>query len=177
MPRSRKPSPLSILPQHWKRLLMVGVLDVIAGVVSLALPGATLVALAIVLGIVLLVAGIASIQSGLAEQLWWQVILGGLSVFAAVMCFISPGVGAYAVLLGTALLFFIAGVGELTLAAQRGPNRLWWLILGGLTFVASLVMFSFPGVAYETVALTVGVSFLLRGLGELVLGARVRALR
>lgn len=44
MPRSRKPSPLSILAQHWKRLLMVGVLDVIAGVVSLALPGATLVA-------------------------------------------------------------------------------------------------------------------------------------
>lgn len=39
-------------------------------------------------------------------------------------------------LLGTALLFFIAGVGELTLA----------------------------------VALTVGVSFLLRGLGELLLG-------
>ncbi|MGI8868791.1 MAG: HdeD family acid-resistance protein [Mycobacteriales bacterium] len=174
--RSKKPNALTTLSHHWRRLVLVGGIDALAGIVSLALPGATLVALAIILGLVLLIGGAVAVQNGLHEQLWWPVILGALSIFAAILCFISPGVGAYAILFGTALLFFFAGIGEMLLASQRGANRLWWLVLGALTFIASLVMFAFPGVAYATVALTVGSSFLLRGMGELVLAARIRSL-
>jgi uncharacterized membrane protein HdeD (DUF308 family) len=162
---------------HRRRLLFAGAIDVITGLVALVWPGVTVLALALVLGLLLLLAGTFSIASGARTGSAWLIGLGTISVLAAVICLIHPGAGLFAILLGCAIWFLMLGIADLGIAFGGGDGRLYFGLLGTLSVVAGVVMLSSPGVAITTVALIVGFAFLVRGAAEFALALQLRRMR
>jgi uncharacterized membrane protein HdeD (DUF308 family) len=158
----------------WRRILVVGAFNIVAGVAALIWPGATVLVLAIVLGIFLLLSGAALLAIGASVRSLLMIVLGVLSLVAAVICLAHPGAGVFAILLGCALWFFVNGVLELSAAILGVAGRLLWGVLGVLSIAAAVIMVSSPGVAVFTVALIAGISFLIHGTGEVALALRLR---
>lgn len=160
-------------------LLVLGGIDVVAGLIALVWPGVTILALALIFGLMLLMGGFAAIavgstvrRSGGRPTATW--VIGGIAVIAGLVCIFHPGAGVWAIVLGCSVWFLMTGIGDLAMAAAVPANRVWFSILGVLSIVAAVVLLVHPGVAIVTVALIAGISFLLRGAGELALGWRTR---
>lgn len=165
---------LTSMSRQWPRLVIGGVIDVLAGIVALVWPGVTVLALALVLGLLLLVSGIASVSMGIRARSAGLIVLGAVALIAAVIVLVHPGAGVFAVLLGCAIWFLLMGIADLSAAWSGVPGRAWWALLGILSVAGAVIMLLDPGVAISTVAIIVGLSFLLRGMGEFSLGLRVR---
>ena len=159
----------------WRRLLVIGVLNIIAGLAALIWPGATVLVLAVLLGIFLLISGAALLAIGASARSVLMIVLGLLALVAAVICLVHPGAGVFAILLGCALWFFVNGVVEISAAILGVAGRLLWGVLGVLSIAAAVIMVSSPDVAVFTVALIAGISFLIHGAGEVGLALRLRS--
>ena len=161
-------------------LRILGGIDIVAGLIALAWPGVTVLVLALIFGLLLLLAGVVAIGIGSAVRraggsptATW--VIGGVAVIAGLICVFHPGAGVWAIALGCSLWFLLTGVGDLLVAAVSPAHRVWFGILGALSIVAAIVLLVHPGVAIVTVALVAGIAFLIRGAGELALGWRMRA--
>jgi uncharacterized membrane protein HdeD (DUF308 family) len=168
-------------PRHgsiW--FLGVGLIDVVAGLFAVAWPGVTVLALALLFGLLVLMAGIVSISTGLmmrraGAEATVPFVFGGAALIAGLICIVHPGAGVFAIIVGCALWFLLTGLGELALARTTSPMRVWFAVMGTLSVIAALILIVNPGVAIATVGLIAGISFLIRGAGELTLGWRMRA--
>lgn len=162
-------------------LLILGGIDIVAGLIALAWPGVTVLALALTFGILLLLAGVGAIGIGSAVRraggspaATW--VIGGVAAVAGLICIFHPGAGVWAIVIGCSLWFLLTGVGDLLVAAAMPTHRVWFGVLGALSIVSAIVLLARPGVAIVTVALVAGIAFLIRGSGELTLGWRMRAM-
>jgi uncharacterized membrane protein HdeD (DUF308 family) len=160
--------------RQWRGILFVGALDIVVGVLALTWPSVTVLALALLLGVLLLISGVTLVSLGVAARSPWLLILGVIALIAAVICFVHPGAGVFAILLGLALWFFLNGVAEVGAAISGVEDRVWWGVLGVLSIIAALIMISVPGVAIVTVAIIAGISFLVRGIGQIALAWHLR---
>lgn len=160
----------------WRRLFVIAAFDILAGLIAVAWPGVTVVVLAVVFGIVLVLTGAVVLSLAFLMRSLLVGLLGILALIAGIVCLAHPGAGIFAILVGCAIWFLMLGVAYLGQAVGGRDNRLWWAALGTLSVIAGIVMLASPGVAIATVGLLVGISFLVRGAAELVLGRRLRAL-
>lgn len=162
---------------NWGRVVFVGVLDVIAGILSLVWPGITLIVLSVVLGISLLVSGIGSLGLGSRARNGWIITLGVLTVIAGIIILFRPGTGLVVIAVMAAIYMLFTGIADLTLAFSAPVGRVMFGILGVLGIIAGIILIANPGAALLTVALVVGISFLVRGLGEISTGFWLRKQR
>jgi uncharacterized membrane protein HdeD (DUF308 family) len=159
---------------------VVGVIDVIAGLVALSWPGVTVLVLAVVFGLFVLMAGLISIVVGAAlrraagRTIWPPFLFGVAAVIAGLICLIHPGAGVFAIILGCALWFLLTGVAYLGMARVASPLRVWFAVIGVLSVIAFVVLIAEPGVAIVTVSIVAGISFLIRGAGQLAIAWRLR---
>lgn len=160
-------------------LLVLGAIDIVCGLIALVWPAITILALALIFGILLLMGGVLAIavssvvrRAGGSGVAGW--VIGAIAVISGLICIFHPGIGIWAIAVGCALWFLLTGLGDLAVAAASPAHRVWFGILGVISVVASVVLLLGPGIAIATVALVAGISFLLRGAGELALGFRMR---
>lgn len=160
-------------------LLVLGAIDLLCGLIALVWPGITVLALALIFGVLLLFAGLMALGVGMALRragssptISW--IVGAVAVIAGLVCVFHPGAGVWAIILGCSLWFLITGVGDLVVASAAPRNRLLLAVLGVLSIVAAVLLLVRPGLAIITVALIAGIAFLVRGIGELSLGLMAR---
>ncbi len=103
--------------------LLLGLVDVAAGVIALVWPGPTALVLVLVVGIWAFVGGIfeffAGFQSGETAGTRALFIFGGLvSVAFGVVLFARPGVGAVTLALLFGLFSLVYGISQITLGSQ-----------------------------------------------------------
>jgi uncharacterized membrane protein HdeD (DUF308 family) len=160
-------------------LLALGVIDLVCGLIALVWPGVTVLALALIFGVMLLFAGLMALavgavirRAGGSPTITW--IVGAVAVVAGLVCIFHPGAGVWAIILGCSLWFLITGIGDLVVASAAPRDRLLLLVLGVLSIVAAVVLLVRPGLAVVTVALVAGIAFLIRGAGEVSLGLMAR---
>jgi uncharacterized membrane protein HdeD (DUF308 family) len=165
------------LSKHFRWTLTVRGLAAIAfGVLALAWPGITLLALLIIFGADALVDGIFAVIGSLVHRRvltdWWLILLVGIaSVLLGILTFARPGITALV------LLFIIAAralvVGGLEIAAAIHYRRLiqheWLLILGGVISVAfGLAVLVYPISGVLAVVWLIGIYAILQGLAQVV---------
>ena len=106
--------------ERWSLVLM-GLLGIVVGVVVLAWPSMSALALLYVIGVYAILLGIA----GIAASMWLPLdgsdtalmILSGLvSIVFGIVIFVRPGAGALAVLILIAAFALVTGISELVLA-------------------------------------------------------------
>ncbi len=157
----------------WWLLLLVGLISIVAGVIILFKPGDSLATLAVIAGIFLLVDGILELADSFmrsTENRGLVALLGVLTAIVGVLLIRHPvgGVAAVALLIG---LWLIAiGVIRFVTAFEEPWNRGWHALAGIVELVAGIVIVANPNIGFATLAILVGISFIINGIAMSILG-------
>ena len=164
----------------WWMLLLVGVLSIAAGIIILLKPSDSLATLAVIAGIFLLVDGIIELAASLMHGTHSRgslALLGVLTAIVGVLLIRHPigGVAAIALLIG--LWLITVGVIRVIAAFEVDENRGWNIFAGAVELLAGIVIVSDPNIGFATLALLVGIGFILNGMGMFAVGWSLHALR
>ena len=171
----------SLLPHLWKSTLISGVLSLIVGVVVLAWPGISVLTAAVAFGVYLLITGAAQVvfAFSLHVSAGSRILLfisGAVSLILAVLAFRHFGNAVLLLAIWIGIGFIFRGVAT-TVSAIHDPNlpgRGWSIFLGVITLIAGIVVLGSPLESIVTLALVVGVFFVVIGVFEIVSSFGIR---
>jgi uncharacterized membrane protein HdeD (DUF308 family) len=160
-------------------LTVAGLLSVIAGILVIVWPDVTLLLLAIVAGINLMILGVVRIVDAfVADQdsagRTLGAVVGLLSFIAGLIVVRRPGDSLLAVLVILGIWFVVNGLLDglrgLIGAGPRAP-----LLLSALAdLVLGVLILSLPKLSLATLAVLVGIGFIVRGVLALLTAWRIR---
>jgi uncharacterized membrane protein HdeD (DUF308 family) len=164
----------------WWLVVLVGVLSIVAGVIVLAEPGGSLATLAVIAGIFLLLDGILELVASFMRSTTNRglvALLGVLTAVIGVLLIRHPvgGVTAVALLIGIWLIAM--GVIRFVTAFDEYRHRGWHALAGALELIAGIVIVANPNIGYTTLAILVGIGFIVNGIGLTALGWGIRDIR
>jgi uncharacterized membrane protein HdeD (DUF308 family) len=172
------------LRSEWWWLLLFGILLVLCGTVAVVFPALTSVAAIVVLGVVLMIAGIATIIASLWAGKWSgmlvQMLVGVLYLmlgFAIRDSVRDNPIETLKVMTLLVATFFIVAGGFRVLAALavRFPYWGWALLNGIVTFLLGVVIYRhFPVSALWVIGLLVGLEMLFNGWTWIMLSLAIR---
>jgi uncharacterized membrane protein HdeD (DUF308 family) len=162
----------------WWLLALVGLLSFVAGVIILVKPGDSLAALAVIAGVFLLVGGTLELASSFMSSTpdrGMVALAGAINAIVGVLLIRHPigGVTAVALLIG--LWLIVIGVIRFATAFGEYDQRGWYALAGALELIAGIVIVANPDIGYATLAILVGIGFILNGIGLGALGWALRA--
>jgi uncharacterized membrane protein HdeD (DUF308 family) len=174
---------LARLGAHWGMLLTLGISMVLLGVVALAWPGATLLALTVLIAVQFAVNGIFEIvqafrddDAGAGSRTLFG-LLGAFSILVALLVLRDPlqSLLIFALLLGA--WWVVTGVIETVTAVARGaqPDRWWRLAMGVLSVVAGSVVLVQPGLSIAVLELVIAIWMMVYGVMAVVGAFAVRS--
>jgi uncharacterized membrane protein HdeD (DUF308 family) len=173
---------LQHLRDEWWWFLILGVLLVLAGTVALVYPFVSSVVAVTVLGVSLLVSGVATIVMSFWAGKWSAMLLELLiGIFYAVMGFLimdAPFESTVALTLVIATMCIVIGMMKSIAAiALRFPQWGWSLLSGALTALIGLVIYkNLPETALWAIGTLIGVQLLFDGIFWIMLALAVRRL-
>jgi uncharacterized membrane protein HdeD (DUF308 family) len=160
-------------------LIIVGVIGAIAGILAIVYPDLTLLALALIAGINLLLLGALSLADAFGDDgdtttRVLAALLGILGIMAGLVVMRRPGESLLAVLIVLGIWLVITGVVDVVRALVVRQGRAMRL-LGGLVDIAlgGLVL-ALPHVTLGTLAVLIGIAFVVRGGLSIVRGVLLR---
>jgi uncharacterized membrane protein HdeD (DUF308 family) len=156
--------------RSWPWVLALGILAVIAGLITLVWPSVTVLALVFVLGVFLIVAGGAEIGWSIAERHtegWGFILFRGIvDVIAGIVVLAWPDVTALVLALLLAVWLFVYAAMSLYYAYRhRGqrPHTGHFVAKGLAALVAAVITVVWPGITILVVALVIGFMLLFWG--------------
>jgi uncharacterized membrane protein HdeD (DUF308 family) len=162
-------------------LLLLGVLAIIAGIIALAWPGVTILALVVLFAVYAFIgAGLQAMRafsSATAGPVFGYLLLGLIDLAAGVVALVWPGPSALVLVLVVAIWAFVGGFAEIFAAFQSGETagtRALFILTGLVSIAFGVVLFSRPDVGAVTLALLFGLFSLIYGVSEIVLGVQLR---
>lgn len=148
------------LARSWALVLGVGVVTFLLGVTLAVWPRETAKVLAIVLGLQLVVSGIAQIgmalsSSGEKAGRWLLAISGAVALVVGALLLFSPRQTLTFVALTVGICVMVTGAADMLDALLSGrARRRWWHVLrGALTFVFGVLLVANPDVSLALLAL------------------------
>jgi uncharacterized membrane protein HdeD (DUF308 family) len=169
------------LGARWWILVVRGIAAVLLGVVALAWPGISLLALVLLWGSYALLDGVASValaaRAGGEGRRWgWLLFEGLVGIGAAIVTFMWPGITALALLMVIAVWAVLTGIAEIVAAIQlRHVIRGEWIlaVTGVLSIGFGLVTMILPGPSAMALVTILGVYAVAFGVFVTALGFRV----
>jgi uncharacterized membrane protein HdeD (DUF308 family) len=160
----------------WWLFLLVGLSSVAAGVILVLKPSHSLNALAVVVGIFLLIDGIIELITsfGKAENRGLGAIIGVLGIVVGIALIRHPihGVTAIGLLIGIWLV--AAGSIRFFKAVVEGVRPFLRSVIAWLEICAGVVILSDPHIGYTALAVIAGIWLIVNGFGVSTLGLALR---
>ena len=166
--------------RNWWLFLVVGVVSILAGILAIAYPDITLLALGIFVGIGLLFAGgleIAEAIGGSHESRALSAIVGVLAIIAGVIRLRRPGESLLAIVIVLGVYLIVAGVIRFIRAFSELDDRAAQMLLGIVDAILGILILSLPELSLVTLAVLFGLSLLVRGLFMVYLAFKLRGAR
>jgi len=163
----------------WWLFLLEGIAAVLFGVLLLTAPGATLVALAVVLGFYWLAMGILELVRVFVDRSvpWiWSLLIGILGIVAGVLVLNHP-LFAAVVLPATLVIYLgILGlvVGAFGIIGAFTGGGIGSFIFGGINLLIGLLLLGSPIAAALAVPIVFGVLLLIEGVALIIWSFKVR---
>ncbi|HMC11479.1 MAG TPA: HdeD family acid-resistance protein [Pirellulaceae bacterium] len=173
---------LEHLRAEWWWFLILGILLVLSGTVALVYPFVASLAVVVVLGMSLLISGVATIVTSFWAGKWSALLLQLLiGVFYAVLGFIimdTPIASTVSLTLVVAAMFIVVGIMRSVAAlAIRFPQWGWALLSGALTTLVGLAIYkNLPETALWAIGTLVGIQLIFDGWFWIMLSAAIRRL-
>ena len=160
----------SYLQQHWKLFAVEGLFLMILGVTAIIIPSVFSTGITLILGVLLLMAGIFQVVRTLIIRnmpgfsLW--LFTGGLQIVLGYFLLAEPVIGTMTVTLFLTIFFAMQGIANIYLAfMMRQLNRWGWVLLSGFTslLLAIIVWAGWPGTGTWLLGLLLGINMIFAG--------------
>ncbi len=163
-------------------MTFMGILLIILGVIAIAAPFVTGVSLTLMLGFILLAAGIAQLiwsfgsstfGAGVAKFLW-----GGLTLLAGAYVLSQPAAALAGITLFLAFYLIVSGIFDSWMAFSIKPEPGWgWTLFGGIVSIILGIMIwrRFPTSAAWFIGTVVGIKLLFVGWTMIALKGAAKA--
>lgn len=162
-------------------LILRGVLAIVVGILALAWPNVTVLALVILFAVYAFMAGglqaMLAFSSDRAGPVIGHLLLGLACLVAGATAIVWPGPTAYVLVLVVASWALVAGGFEFLAAFQHGETagmRALFIVSGLVSVMFGVVLFAHPRIGAFTLALLFGLFTLVYGVAELVSGIELR---
>lgn len=171
------------IARNWWTFLVRGLLAIAFGLAALVWPDVTLLVLVILFAAYALVDGTISVIFGLTGRdavRWWMVLWGLVGVAVGIVVFLSPGIGALALVYAIAAWAIIRGAMEIAAAITwRNEIRNEWVLIvaGALSIIVGGALALFPGTGALAVVWLIGAYAVVFGALMLIVAFRLRDLR
>lgn len=161
--------------------VFMGVLEVLLGLVLIVFPFIAGTVTTIIIGAVLLVAGVVEIVLALgshtAGRFFLRLLLGVIYGIGGFLLLANPvwGVAVLTIVLGVILI--VEGITTAVLAFQIRPDRSWgWLLFdSAITLLLGiLILYGWPSTALWALGTLVGVAILVRGITRIAVSLGLR---
>lgn len=176
--------------RYWWVILIRGLLAVGFGVIAIAWPEMTILALVIVFGAYALIDGVLDVVLGIAGRGPGErrlsgadrtvlIVLGVVSVAAGVVALVWPGITAVALLWLIAFWAILSGVLELATAWRLRAeltNEWLWVLTGLLSIALGILLIVQPASGALALVIWIGVFAIAWGVMLAILSFRVRGL-
>lgn len=157
--------------RRWYRTQAI--LFILLGLISLVVPYATAIAVNLILGVVLMIAGVSQFYAAYKTQSRVVPSLSGiLSLITGCLLIAFPTSGALAVGLVIAFFLLFEGLLEIMVASGFRPNEGWgWLQLSGIVSIllSVLVIAGWPATTLFFYGIFISLNLLLFGISLLAL--------
>jgi uncharacterized membrane protein HdeD (DUF308 family) len=159
----------------WQAMVFVGVVTVLLGLIIALHPGGSLNVLAVLLGVLLVIAGVfdlVRVFDRSEPHRVWLGIAGLLLVVIGVVLIRHLNLTVALVGLVIGITWIVQGLAELADAFSGGPGerRGWWIFFGLISLVAGIVVVAVPTTSVTVLAVLAGIWFIVMGLVEIVGG-------
>jgi uncharacterized membrane protein HdeD (DUF308 family) len=157
---------------HWKAFLFEGIVLALLGLAAMIVPPLASLAVAIFLGWMFLISGIAGLfVTYWARQtpgFWWSLFSAALAVLAGGILLANPEQGVRALTIVVGAYFLAEGVVTIMYALEhrRELSGRWsWLLISGVMdlLIAFIIVSGLPGSAEWAIGLLVGINLVLGG--------------
>jgi uncharacterized membrane protein HdeD (DUF308 family) len=149
-------------------------------VVILAVPDISLATLAVIAGLFLIVDGIFEIGNSLAiagEHRWLLALLGIVTIVVGIVLMRHPFEAVAAVALLVGIWLIVHGVIRFIRVLAEPGQRSWAIFVAAVEVVAGIVIVSSPDIGVVTLAIFIGIAFILRGLLMCAIAMSLRTIR
>jgi uncharacterized membrane protein HdeD (DUF308 family) len=174
------------LHDHWKSYAIQGAIAIVVGILAILAPFAATLATTLFIGWLLVIGGILGIISAIrahaAPGFWANLALAVISTLLGLSFVIFPLHGAITLTWLLAIFLVLSGLMNFAIARafRTSTGRFWLVVLSGVIdiILAVILVFSLPLSAIWAIGLLVGISFLTSGFSLLfaALDARNRPL-
>src|SRR5262249_41194592 len=171
------------LTQRNDQLFWGGVAMAVVGVLALLFPIAATVAVAVMVGWLLIFAGAATLYEAFTVEgtgpFFGELLLGLLKVALGVYLLRHVNVCMFALTLSLAAVFVIDGEVQVALALELRHRDGWvWMLVAGLIAIGAglLIAAELPSTSLIAVGIILGVSFLSTGIARIILSRRLTEL-
>ncbi len=164
----------------WWVPLLLGLLSLVAGVIVLIKPSNSLNVITIVIGVFILLDGIMQVYVGLrhrVENSTMVALVGVVDLVIGIILIRHPIAGVTAVALLIGIWLAAAGVLRLIVAFEMHGARLGRILVGAVELIAGIVIISSSNIRIATLAILVGIGFVLNGIALIVLALATRGLK
>jgi uncharacterized membrane protein HdeD (DUF308 family) len=167
-----QPEPGAAVREHWKAILIEGILLVLLGLAALIVPPLASLAVTIFLGWMFLISGVAGLALTFWARrmpgFWWSLISALLAIGAGAILLAQPVQGTLTLTIVVGAYFLAEGVATIMYALEhrRELSERWsWLLVAGIMdlLIAAVIIIGLPGSALWAVGLLVGVNLLFGG--------------
>jgi uncharacterized membrane protein HdeD (DUF308 family) len=173
----------SLLFTHWWSPVIRGVIAIAFGLMALAVPGISLLALIVLFGAYALAAGIANIVAFFrklrTEERWWGLLLEGIvGIAAGLVTLFWPHITAVALLFVIAAWAIASGFLEVITAVRvrKLVKGEWLLALSGVLSIAfGVLLLSSPHAGLLVLVYLVGIYALMFGVLLIAFGIRIHS--
>lgn len=158
-----------------------GILTILIGFMAMASPLASGLAVAVVVGIALLAAGVSmtiyAFQAPSLGKILLKLLFGGLTVLVGIAVLSQPGIALAKLTVLLGIYFIVDGFLTFIVAWNVKPQAGWgWMTFNGLVTVALGIMIlkGWPSSAAWVVGMLVGIRLVFSGVTILTLGSAGR---
>ncbi len=162
-----------------KGLLALGVVLIIIGILAIIVPTAASISIALLLGILLLVAGTAQLFHAFAARGWGGFFLHLLGAIVYLLfglaLLLNPDQGVRALTLLLAMFFMVTGFIKILMAAAVYKTENWgWLLANGIVafILGALIWAQWPDNTDWVIGLLVGIDLVFSGFSLLMLRSK-----
>jgi uncharacterized membrane protein HdeD (DUF308 family) len=160
-------------------LIGAGLVGLVAGVLALVYPGVTLLALALIAGINLVVLGALSLADafGGEQDTTARVlcaVMGVLGIIAGLVVMRRPGESLLALLVVVGIWLVVSGIVDFVRAVANVQNRALRMLGAIADVVLGILILALPDLSLGTLAVLIGLSFVVRGAIAIVRGFHLR---
>jgi uncharacterized membrane protein HdeD (DUF308 family) len=162
-------------------LILLGVLGVVVGIVAIAWPSVTILALVILFAIYAFIgAGLQAMRafsSATAGPVFGHLLLALIDLAAGVVALVWPGPTVLVLVLVVGIWAIVAGFAEIFAALRSRETmgtRAMFIVTGLISIAFGVVLSARPGIGALALALLFGIFAIIYGVSQIVAGTQLR---